>query len=280
MLRLLYIFVLTVVGALWSALGTERESALGSSVYSPVMVTGCNMSGSGFFWQRDSSIYFVTAAHVLFQRDSVLLCSNVTLESHAFIEGKKKMCIWSVDMKAAQQLGLLKRHLTQDIAVMSVGNAFPTGRLDYWQFMVMQKGEDNSMVPILSYMPFEEVTLSNDVFLLGYPRAIGSLNIPQLDYSEPLLRKGIVAGKNLKNNTIVVDCPSYPGNSGGPVIELDRVPGGVSRRVIGVLSQFVPFEERWTNDKYGYANVTLGNSGYSIVVPMDYALDIIKTIRK
>jgi hypothetical protein len=51
-------------------------------------------------------------------------------------------------------------------------------------------------------------------------------------------------------------------------------------RVIGVLTEFVPFEETWINVNFRYANRAVSNSGYSVVVPMDFVLETVKMISR
>jgi hypothetical protein len=69
---------------------------------------------------------------------------------------------------------------------------------------------------------FDQVLIGNDVIMYGYPTSLGLANILQLNPDRPLLRKGIVAGKNLQQHTLILDCPIYQGNSGGPIFEIDR----------------------------------------------------------
>jgi hypothetical protein len=49
--------------------------------------------------------------------------------------------------------------------------------------------------------------------------------------------------------------------------------------LVGIVSEFVPFEEKWINDKYGYANVEYSNSGYSIIAPIEIMLELIKQFK-
>jgi hypothetical protein len=108
----------------------------------------------------------------------------------------------------------------------------------------------------------------------SYPSSIGLANIPQVDYKRPLLRKGIVAGKNSKLRTLITDCEIFPGNSGGPVIEVERYFAQSNFRVIGLIIQFVPFDNARIP---GLTRTTLLNSGYSVVTPMDFVIELIKT---
>ncbi len=279
MRRFFILSVLSVISVISAFSAPFKHPLIRSAIYSPVLVSVCGGSGSGFYWFRDSNIYFITAAHVLF-KDTSLTCSIIILESHSFPSkntDEKRI----LNLSAALNAGKLTRHPTQDIALVYIANVLSNGTMKAANYVSTITSSDSGLVPIGTFMPFKEVTISNDVYLLGYPKAIGIAEIPQLDYSQPLLRKGIVAGKNLKNNTIIVDCPSYPGNSGGPVLEIDPdEEGGYTIRVIGVLSEFIPFAEKWINTNFRYENISVSNSGYSVVIPMDYAGDLINLISK
>jgi hypothetical protein len=71
------------------------------------------------------------------------------------------------------------------------------------------------------------------VILYGYPGSPGIPNNPQLDPSRPLLRRGLVAGRDQQNRSIIVD-GGDPGNDGCPVFEID--PEGYGYSLIGVVS--------------------------------------------
>ena len=74
----------------------------------------------------------------------------------------------------------------------------------------------------------------------------------------------------------MLDCPSYQGDSGGPILEVEDDSNVRNFRVIGVMSAFVPFADTWKNEHFNYVNTTLQNSGYSVVTPMDFVLELIK----
>ena len=131
-----------------------------------------------------------------------------------------------------------------------------------------------------STKPLHDVLIANEVLIFGSPTSIGVENFPQIDPLRPLLRKGIGAGKNNDLKTIILDCPSYPGNSGGPVLEIEEE-GLASRfRVIGVISQFVPVAETWLNTTYGYTNVSMEHFGYSVATPMDFVYELVNEFQE
>jgi hypothetical protein len=123
---------------------------------------------------------------------------------------------------------------------------------------------------------FNSVDVGADVLMFGYPASLTVRMAGIFGPNEPLLRKGIVAGISGPSRTIIIDCPSYQGNSGGPVIQVDHPMLGVtSYHIIGLVSAFVPFEEEWENKTLQYSHVLKSNSGYTIVEPMDIALDLV-----
>ena len=132
------------------------------------------------------------------------------------------------------------------------------------------------MGDILKTRPFEKVLISNDVFLFGYPTSIGIKETAQIDPQRPLLRKGIIAGKNTSKRTIIIDCPTYFGNSGGPVMMVEQVSLTKTKfPIIGLVSEFVPFKETWVNVTHKISHWEISNSGYSVVTPIDAVLELL-----
>lgn len=99
-----------------------------------------------------------------------------------------------------------------------------------------------------------------------------SKNNSFLDIKLPLLRKGIIAGKNTVLKIIVLDSPVYQGNSGGLVLEVERECGQENYKAIGVITNLVPFTKD-DSEKFQ-------NSGYSVAVPMDSVLELISDTTK
>ena len=112
------------------------------------------------------------------------------------------------------------------------------------------------------------------MFVLGFPSSLG---LKDINYSRPLLRKGIVAGKDPQTRIIIIDCPTYPGNSGGPALQHERTHLlDVGRlEVFGLVSKLVLFEQKWVNLSFGRVNTEVSNSGYTIVVPGDAILELL-----
>lgn len=51
-------------------------------------------------------------------------------------------------------------------------------------------------------------------------------------------------------------------------------------RIIGIVSQFVPFKETWINITHKISNLEISNSGYSIVTPIDPVLELLRQDKK
>jgi hypothetical protein len=67
------------------------------------------------------------------------------------------------------------------------------------------------------------------------------------------------------------------GNSGGPVYSLFINDNNLF--LIGIVSAFIPLEEYWYNDKYPIRNIQISNSGYSVIIPIEFALNLIPKLK-
>ena len=155
---------------------------------------------------------------------------------------------------AAVQLGIVVNNGDSNYKIQWDGKAIGIKRIIKSKLI----GVNEQMVK-----KFNDVLVGNEVYIFGYPT---SLSIsPEIDIKRPLLRKGIVAGKNYILKTIILDCPVFFGNSGGLVLEAEQI--AVTRRqyrVIGIITKFVPFLGVWKE-----------NSGYSVAEPMDGLIDLL-----
>jgi hypothetical protein len=265
-----------------------------------------SIQGTGFFLNAPSATYLVTARHVLFNeavrlapnQPRPLQCKRAELLSYPKDPKEKQLNRFSVDLETLNQAGRVKAHPTHDVAVVQVAivitaNPAPAPTVP----AATPNAADGSQLRRIETVPgvainhsapsgilgvgldtlekFDQVLTPNDIYVLGYPESIGLQQAPQIDYSAPLLRKGVVAGTNSANKTIVLDCMTFHGNSGGPVLEV--IHQGLQNRfiVIGVVSQYVPIAETWINTTQSYFNMQLYNSGYSIAEPMDPVLELV-----
>ncbi|MGA2774339.1 MAG: serine protease [Bryobacteraceae bacterium] len=235
----------------------------------PVLITFKNGSsvGSGFFFDNGISIYLVTAKHVLFDPNT-----------HKFYDTECQLVSYSSDLSDATPnvvevnlptLGSenIKAHPSEDVAMAKIGvNVIDAGTklLKPLSGVTLKQAANEGIVTVHpeTIKTFKDVLIGNEVIVMGYPTSLGLKEMPQFDSHRPLLRKGIVAGEDSQKRSIIIDCPSYPGNSGSPVLEID-VQGFDHRfATIGIVSQYVPYADG------GKTFAIMANSGYSVVTPI------------
>jgi hypothetical protein len=243
----------------------------------PVLITLRNGStGSGFYISAGQAIYLVTAKHVLFDpKTNKLLDVALDLLSYAKDPSDSKRNIATLDLLALQRDGNIKPHPSEDVAVIKISTILPSSTnkgtlVPGVTFSEMATG-GVLFGRVETVRSFDQVLAGNDVIVFGYPTSVGLKELPQIDSRRPLLRKGIVAGVDPEKHSIILDCPSYPGNSGGPVVEINRVNLVTTEfSIIGVVIQYVPFANQ------GNTFLLLSNSGYSLAAPMNFVLDLVK----
>jgi len=238
-------------------------------------------TASGFYASDWKSLYFVTASHVLFSDQGVTLRTlRAELLSYPANPKDIRKVIISLDLALLQTQSQIRVHKTHDVTIVRMAALNEKKEINFVQgVQFKQETEERNIVSVditSSVKKFEDVFEANEVYIFGYPTSLGIEQIKQIDYERPLLRKGIIAGRNPQNRTLIVDCPVYFGNSGGPVVEVEHKGiGGTDFLVVGVVSQFVPFKEEFVNKPYGFTNIQISNSGYAIVTPMDAVLELL-----
>jgi Trypsin-like peptidase domain len=265
----------------------------------PVLITlGDGSSGSGFYLNAGGGLYLVTAKHVLFNAlNQTLLSTRLDLLSYSANPQDLGKIRLTVDLSILQLSGMVKPHPTQDVAVVRLfdlpSQSIPPPAAQPKLTTTAQA--DGPITPMRSLpgvtlqswvgpgivsagldgiKTFDKVLVGNEVMLFGYPSSLALQELKQLDPSRPLLRKGIVAGTNIERKSIILDCPVYFGNSGGPVLEMDRDGFTTRLHVMGVVNQYVPFVQ--SAGAQTFAMQLASNSGYSIITPMDYVLELTK----
>lgn len=238
-------------------------------------------SGSGFNIRTDDSLYFVTAKHVLANQKEELNGKMAKLTAYSGDLKDKTPTKINLDLDILKNEGNVILHKTRDIAVIKIGESNPDKKNNFKLtkgVTVTSKAKTGIVWTELgSLVSYENVLVSNTIYIFGYPSSIGMQNSPQFDYNRPLIRKGIIASKYEKADTIILDCPVYYGNSGGAVIQEEQIDiNNKQFKIIGVVSQFVPYVENWVNNKSNVVNTTVLNSGYSVAVSIDSVLELIK----
>ena len=261
----------------------------------PVMVSlDSGNSASGFYFNDNhGGIYLVTAAHVLFnvesgKADPPLRAARALLLSYPE-EDLPEPVYMELDLNKLKQQGLLGRHPTEDAAAVLIGHTEGEGteRKIALSDGVQRKAHSTeagagTILGAHAGMTrsFDQVAIGNEVYTFGFPTSLGIEKYPQIDYKRPLLRKGIIAGKNPDKKTLILDCTTHHGNSGGPVIEvIENSPTDTSFWLIGMVTEYIPFENKQYIGRHGKLKLSnLENSGYSVVLPTDVILELVAGI--
>lgn len=244
-----------------------------------------NQTATGFYIVIDKVVFFVTARHAFLveAKDNTFnLASNTAvLKSSNFGTDSDAEKIIALDLSKLYNNGCIIYNKLFDIAVIKIADFIDETEFKGVEGVVIKQTPGPFNLTTLDYIKkYEETLIGNEVFVFGYPTTLGIQEVPQIDFSKPLVRKGIIAGKNEKTRTIILDCPVDFGNSGSPVLECKPVYEGSNLIkecwLIGIVTKFVPFVEETVNMRYKYSNYTLNNSGYSVITPIDIVLEMVR----
>lgn len=265
------------------AAGPQRAIPDDNLAY-PVLITMTVGTGSGFYINNGQAVYLVTAKHVIAdpEKEDTLRDTHLTLLSYSKDPADLSSNLLSADLTVLQKNGAVKLHPSRDVAAIklfTIVNSAATDGAATTKALPGVRIERQSSTGLLgvaleNIKPFKNVLIGNDAMVFGYPVSLGLDKVPQFDSHRPLLRKGIVAGTDPANESIILDCPVYFGNSGGPVLELDRDGFQTHLSIIGVISQYIPF----VNGASSQTTTIIidSNSGYSVATPMDFVLELMK----
>lgn len=246
--------------------------------------------GSGFRIKFNDMSYLITAKHVLYDRNNELYGETLVLTGYTPIGPERLPLILNIDLSDTPILRsddydiaaiLLGRHeqipdQNYDTPLRNLQGPMkrPT-RLAMEEWVTCVERGQGALVSVdqEAIGNLDSVSIGNDVYLLGYPTSLGLQNNQYYDFSRPLARKGIVAGIDENRSTFVIDCPAYPGNSGGPVVEhcSDSL-----YRVTGMVSKYIPYETQWHSNRGDVINTDISNSGYTVCISMDRILGLLE----
>jgi Trypsin-like peptidase domain len=214
----------------------------------PVLINLSNGggSGSGFFINAKNFTYLVTAKHVLFNPANQLIAPHMDLVSYSPDPKDATPNLISADLGTLIAAGNVKYHQTADVAVVRLfKHVLQDGKnLAAPVPGVASRGSSRDGITgadLETLATFENVLVGNEIIVFGYPSSLALAQVGQLDPNRPLLRKGMVAGTNPTKRSLVLDCPVYFGNSGGPVLEIIHKGFTTELKIIGVVDQYVPF---------------------------------------
>jgi len=205
---------------------------------------------------------YIESQKLKLRNDKITLLSNVPKRF-----GGKGINEIELQLTKLYGNGQIKYHPSHDVAYIKLGIPKKVEKkvmLICVEGVTKKQGAGFIGVAKDNFKLFKDVLVGNPVFVFGYPTSITNIN-PWMNIRLPLLRKGVVAGRNDVLKVVILDCPVFYGNSGGLVIEVERTPfKDVKYRAIGLVTNFVPYQKNWFQ-----------NSGYSVVVPMDFVEELI-----
>jgi len=271
--KVLFILFICLIGTYPSILLAGRVVSDDPLIFASHIKLGNGSNGSGFYVNDGKYLYLVTAKHVLHKIINNVV-STTLIDNNAVIECysrnvHSKITIYA-QLNVLDNAANIKRHPVKDIAIIRVASF--VGNKIQANNGVKIKADNNAILtstPITMLRQYDNVSIGNDIYVFGFPASIGIQELPQIEYDKPLLKKGILAGKNDKTKTLILDCFIYWGNSGGPVLEVDEESiGSKSFNIIGVITQYIPLLDRWENIQK-LSKLDISNSGYSVAEPAD-----------
>jgi Trypsin-like peptidase domain len=212
------------------------------------------------------AVFLVTNRHVIEGRSELWLRFNQGA-------GSKRFRIAVTDEDGNDQFFISKKF---DVAAVGL-NAVA----------LRDAGAEFDVIPeraLLDLTGLEEakVTGGESIFVLGFPMGITGT---QRKYA--IVRGGVVArvDRDIVEETggFLIDCPVFPGNSGGPVVLkpeafiLEGTPARDRTHVIGIVSSYLPYIETAVSEQTGRPRVSFEeNSGLASVVPLEVVAELVE----
>lgn len=154
-----------------------------------------------------------------------------------------------LDLGVLSNSNEVRAAVDRDIALVRLQEHNPANRdqiRDLPGFQWVSKDRGWNVIPGDQVLVREAAVPGADVFMFGYPTSLTAGIANLFDPTTPLIRKGIVSELSTRSAAIVIDCPAYFGNSGGPVIQVTKADFiSTHFHLIGIVSGFIPFREEW-----------------------------------
>lgn len=128
------------------------------------------------------------------------------------------------------------------------------------------------------------------VYALGFPVSLSN-ELVDNTFKSPVCRLGCISKiehtyHGSPTNYYIIDAQTFPGNSGGPVINrpefisVDGTPHNDKSNLIGIVSAYLPYRENLCSTQTGRIRTqTEENSGLTIIFPVDYIANTVEIER-
>ncbi|MCD4679374.1 MAG: serine protease, partial [Bacteroidales bacterium] len=246
---------------------------INSSVYIELSDSIGNISyGTGFIYLDANQAYLITAKHVIISKIKNFKPKNLLIQTYKDQNFDTVSHDISFDFEKLARDKLIIFHPKYDVVAINIGS-FENKVISYKHLNSGKKSATIRGIVRSNLRKYSEVNIGNDVYVIGYPKAYGLRYIKdQFDYRKAMLRKGIIAQKFNKNKSIIIDCPVYLGYSGCPVFEISETEKYIVTKLIGIIIEYIPYESDTSIPNLKYLN----NSGFSVVLPIDYLIELFK----
>lgn len=233
-----------------------------------------SLSGSGFLYNTGTNLYLMTAKHVLLNQNNNLLFNELVFLSYPHDAQKESSREYTINLRDAFTQKKARYGADFDIVAVQIGT-ITKNMVTYFNFVAKKPTSDiiNEFSLEECVLNIDSINIGDEVFMIGYPKSLEHTNYNIFDFNRPIARKGAIAGKDYAHNTILIDCPAYGGNSGGPI--LIKIHNKL--KMIGLVSSYVPYYDYWINPVTKITNTETINSGLTVVIPFYW---IIKDLYK
>lgn len=234
--------------------------------------------GTGFIVARKendnpdfSTYYIITNKHVIHGQKEIYVRFNSLGDSLI-----KDYCIGLYDDTGKPEFSM-HPHKESDVVAIQI---MPQKLIDDKSIWAAFDLDDHALT--LDQMKKTGVEEGNLVYALGFP--LGKVDI----IKTPICRLGCISRimdtfiKQKEYPTFLVDAQVFPGNSGGPIISrpeqiaIQGTPTNSSANLIGILSEYIPYQETLYSQQTGRARmIQEENSGLTIVHPVDRIKEVV-----
>lgn len=270
-MKIFYIISYLLISCGLSAQNTLNEKQLTATVQ---LIYDTGPHGSGFFFRDANEMLLVSAKHVLIDPDGKAHGRKLTVRYYSSDISRSRASEITLDFA---QFDMTQVYVSEssDIAMVRFGSIVPKD--DKWSIKfdkgITRKEGEGDIITLNEEqcLGFDTLQLASSVFIFGYPVSLSMKG--KYDSNRPLLRRGAVAGKNYEDGLIIVDCQVDQGVSGSPVF----IGSENGLKLVGIVTEMIPFVQKWENQTYGTSKIEIDNSGYSVVEPIDLVLSFLRT---
>lgn len=277
MMKPIKLFFITLMLQLSSFTDLQSQYFIDSTIRAASVNLITNFGTSSGFFLQDTvkkNIYLVTAFHCIYNSTAKIVTDSIEILGYRENVDNDIAFRYVISLHNCLDQGGYSFDVVNDVAIIKFAKIIDRGThngIEYPSYVKKLSNETQILSwPLFLSVSINEVITGSDLFIVGFPR---SLSVDKdFDLNRPLLRKGIIAGKDLTNKRIIGDLAVYFGNSGGMalVIHYNKVKDIFELKLAGLVSKYVPFIDVLTDSTGTIRSTDYKNSGYSVIIPFDF----------